>query len=131
MTMGFLDDISNAVKKVEDEVKKADLDKRFKDLEDGITRAGSQSPGDSGETVPAPQPSGPAPTSRPYHKEYSRITAWIKSRYQGKLAGISDPLQKKLELEQYFAEASSGLSPKAKKGFLDYLKSQNYEQLLK
>jgi hypothetical protein len=55
----------------------------------------------------------------------------MKSRYQGKLAGISDPLQKKLELEQFSAEASSGLSPKAKKGFLEYLKSQNYEQLLK
>ncbi|NMB77973.1 MAG: hypothetical protein GYA23_02620, partial [Methanomicrobiales archaeon] len=47
------------------------------------------------------------------------------------IAAVNDPYQKRTELEQVAAEATSGLSAKAKKGFLDYLKSQNYEQLLK
>lgn len=132
--MGFLDDINNAMKKVEEEVKKADLDTHFKNLEQGINKAGSTSQGKSDTSpVSATQPSAPdsKTPSRPHHPGYSRITAWMKSRYRGKLAGISDPLQKNLELEQLSAEACSGLSPKAKHGFLDYLKSQNYEQLLK
>ena len=132
--MGFLDEINNAMKKVEEEVKKAELDRHFKDLEQGINKAGSNAPA-SDDTSPSPAPHQPVPapagSSRSYHKGYSRITAWMKTRYQGKLAGIKDPLQKKLELEQVSAEACSGLSAKAKKGFLDYLKSQNYEQLLK
>jgi hypothetical protein len=132
--MGFLDEINNAMKKVEEEVKKAELDRHFKDLEQGINKAGSSTSG-TGNNPPAPSPHQSAPSADPagrrYHKGYSRITAWMKTRYQGKLSGIQDPLQKKLELEQLSAEACSGLSSKAKQGFLDYLKSQNYEQLLK
>lgn len=132
--MGFLDEINSAMKKVEEEVKKAELDRHFKDLEQGITNAGSSTSG-TGSNPPSSLPNQPAPaadgTARRYHKGYSRITAWMKTRYQGKLSGIRDPFQKKLELEQVSAEACSGLSAKARKGFLDYLKSQNYEQLLK
>jgi hypothetical protein len=132
--MGFLDEINNAMKKVEEEVRKAELDKHFKELEQGLNNAGS---GNSGVNTTPPAPvhnqaaPSPANPARSYHKGYSRITAWMKTRYQGKLAGMKDPLQKKLELEQLSAEACGGLSPKAKKGFLDYLRSQNYEQLLK
>lgn len=132
--MGFLDGITNAMKKVEEEVKKADLDKHIRDLEQGINKAGSQDSGINDHTgTPSSSPLVPAPAApaRSPHKGYSRITAWMKSRYKGKLAGIGDPFQKRLELEQLSAEACNGLSPKAKKGFLEYLKSQNYEQLLK
>lgn len=107
--MGIFDEISKAMKKVEEGVKNAD---------------NARSPAQQQKT-PAAAP------SRTPHPGYSRITAWMKTRYKGKIAGISDPYQKNLELEQIAADATSGLSAKAKKGFLDYLKSQNYEQLLK
>ncbi|MFA4823581.1 MAG: hypothetical protein WC593_00335 [Methanoregula sp.] len=55
----------------------------------------------------------------------------MKRNYRSKITALSDPYQMKLELEQFSAEACSGMSLKAKKGFLDYLKSQNYEQLLR
>jgi hypothetical protein len=131
--MGFLDELNNAMKKVEEEVKKADLDKHFRDLEEGINKAGSTGTKDAGpNTTPASQKTAPASAPvRSHHPEYSRLTAWVKSRYQARIAGCKDPLQKKLELEQVSAEACSGLSSKAKKGFLEYLKSQNYEQLLR
>ena len=137
--MGFFDEIGKAMKKVEDEVKKADLDKQFRDLGDGLNKAGSDLSKEIDKNrsppaaAPAPaSPAAPAPTSpkRP-HRGYARITRWMKTTYHDKLAGIADPFQKKLELEQISAEATSGLPPKAKKGFLEYLKSQNYEQLLK
>jgi hypothetical protein len=108
-TMGIFDAINKVRRKVETEVNNAD-------------KARS----------PAPQQKAPAAApARTPHPGYSRITAWMKTRYKGKIAGVSDPYQKNLELEQIAAEATSGLSVKAKKGFLDYLKSQNYEQLLK
>lgn len=110
--MGIFDDINKAMKTIEEEVKKADP---------SFQQAGS-----------GHQNASPAAThTRTPHKGYSRITAWMKTRCQGKIAGVSDPYQKNLELEQIAAEATSGLSAKARKGFLDYLKSQNYEQLLK
>jgi len=117
--MGIFDEIDKAMKKVEEEVKKADLDRHFKNPGDGINRTGT----------PAPQQAVPA--GRRPHPGYSRITAWMKTRYRKKIDCISDPYQKNLELELIATEACSGLSAKAKKGFLDYLKSQNYEQLLK
>jgi hypothetical protein len=131
--MGFLDEINKAMKTVEEEVKKANLDKQFKDLGDGINKAGSGAPKDTtpaGTSVPShPVPSA-SPARKP-HPGYSRITAWMKTRYKGKIDTITDPSIGKLELEQVSAEATSGLSHKARQGFLDYLKSQNYEQLLK
>lgn len=131
--MGFFDEIDKAMKKVEDEVRKADLDKHFKDLGDGINKAGSDLSKEVDKSrTPAPQQTAPATGSRrSFHPGYSRITAWMKTTCRGKIAAASDPYRRNLELEQISAEATSGLSAKAKKGFLDYLKSQNYEQLLK
>jgi hypothetical protein len=62
---------------------------------------------------------------------YAKIAAWMKRTYKGRISGAGDPLQRNLDLEQLSAEACSGLSAKAKKGFMDYLKKQNYEPLLK
>lgn len=135
--MGIFDEIDKALKKVEEEVKKADLDKHFKDLGEGINKAGSDLSKEADKArSPAPQQAAPAPapaktSPRAPHPGYSRITAWMKTRYKGKITATGDPYQKNLELEQLSAVACSGLSAKAKKGFLDYLKSQNYEQLLK
>jgi hypothetical protein len=135
--LGIFDEIDKAMKKVEDEVKKAELDKQFRNLGDGIARAGSDLSRDTDRgTVPAPEQKAPSAASserpaRTPHPGYSRITAWMKTRYKGKISGITSSSAKKLELEQISAEACSGLSSKAKKGFLDYLRSQNYEQLLK
>ena len=135
--MGIFDEIDKVMKKAEDEMKKAELDRHFKDLGDGINKAGSDLSKELNKaTTPAPQPaSSPAepvsPSTRAPHPGYSRITAWVKSRYQQKIAGVNDPYQKRLELEQISGEATTGLSPKARKGFLEYLKKQNYEQLLK
>jgi hypothetical protein len=137
--MGLFDEIGKAMKKVEEEVKKADLDTRFREIGDGINKAGadlSHGSDKAGTPVPvtAPQPAAggesPAPPRKP-HPGYSRITAWMKTRYKGKIGAAADPYQRTLELEQISAEACSGLSAKTKKGFLEYLKSQNYEQLLR
>jgi hypothetical protein len=136
-TMGIFDEINKAMKKVEEEVRKADMDKQFRGPGDGTNNAGSNRTEeiDTAETPTPQQPSTPvspsAVSARRPHPGYSRITAWVKSRYKGKIAGAGDPYQKRLELEQISAEACGGLSAKVKKGFLEYLKSQNYEQLLK
>ncbi len=136
--MGIFDEIDKAMKKVENEVKKADLDRQFRNLGDGIGKAGSDiSRGIN--NVPAPAESRPADTAghspapaRAPHPGYARITAWVRTRYRSKIDGaLGDPYQKRLELEQMTAEATNGLSAKARKGFLDYLKKQNYEQLLR
>jgi hypothetical protein len=135
--MGIFDEFNKAMKKVGEEVKKADLDKQFKDLGEGINKAGSdlsKEMNKSKTSVPQKPVSTITPSASPArspHPGYSRIMAWMKIRYKGKISGITDPASKKLELEQVSAEACSGLSLKTKKGFLDYLKSQNYEQLLK
>jgi hypothetical protein len=120
--LGIFDEIDKAMKKVEAEVKKANLDKNFKDIGDGLNNVGTH----------APQQADPAATpARVPHPGYSRITAWVRTRYRGTIEGVTDPYRKNLELELIASEATSGLSAKAKKGFLDYLKRQNYEQLLK
>ena len=137
--MGIFDEIGKAMKKVEDEVKKAELDKRCEEIGSGITKAASGLAREADTTqayggqAPAPQagPAGSATTSHRPHPGYSRITAWVKTRYQGRIAGVTDPYQQRLGLEQISSEATTGLSPKARKGFLEYLKQQNYEQLLK
>ena len=120
--MGIFDEIDKAMKKVEAEVKKANLDKNFKDLGNGINKAGNDISNELNKTTP--------PTRTP-HKGYSRIAGWVKVRCKGKISTVSGTSEKNLELELIAAEATSGLSAKTKKGFLDYLKSQNYEQLLK
>jgi len=135
--MGLFDDFKKVVQQAEGEIKKSGLDQRLNELEQGLNKTGkdidqnlkNQS---SGTAYPPPPSQGTSSAgTRQPHPGYTRITAWVKSKYSPRISGIADPSQKKLELEQMSAEACSGLSPKAKKGFLDYLKSQNYEQLLK
>ncbi len=134
--MGLFDDFKKVVQQAEGEIRKSGLDQRLNELEQGLNKTGkdidqslkNQSSGPS--YTPSPQATSGTGTRQP-HPGYTRIAAWVKSKYSSRISGISDPSQKKLELEQMSAEACSGLSSKAKKGFLDYLKSQNYEQLLK
>jgi len=145
--MGLFDDLGKAIKKVEDEVKKSDLDKHLKGVEEGLNKAGkdidteikkAQAPAQPA-SPPSPVPAAALPaqttTGRPVprspHPGYAKIALWIKRKYKGRITGSGEPLQKNLELEQLTAEACSGLSAKTKKGFLDYLKAQNYEQLLR
>jgi hypothetical protein len=137
ITMGLFDDLNKAMKQAEEEIKKSGLDQRMKYFEQGLNKAGkdidqslkNQPPGHPDATIPPHAP--PASGARPPHPGYAKIAAWVKTNYRAKITALSDPFQKKLELEQISSEACSGMSSKAKKGFLDYLKSQNYEQLLK
>jgi hypothetical protein len=145
--MGLFDDLGKALKQVEDEVKKSDLDKHLKGVEEGLNKAGRDvdteikkaqapaQPASPSSPAPAAALATPTTTGRPVqrspHPGYAKIALWVKRKYKGRITGSSDPLQKNLELEQLTAEACSGLSAKTKKGFLDYLKAQNYEQLLK
>jgi hypothetical protein len=135
--VGIFDDLGKALKQVEDGVKKSDLDKQLKSVEEGLNKAGKDLTMESGKVRNPARPSAPVPVSagtqpaRAPHPGYAKITAWMKRKYKARIPGIADPLQKDLELEQLSAEACSGLSAKTKKGFLDYLKSQHYEQLLK
>jgi hypothetical protein len=145
--MGLFDELGKALKKVEDEVNKSDLDKHPKGVEEGLNKAGRDIDADVKKTQAPAQPasmSSPvpaaalpahAPTGRTVpqspHPGYAKITAWMKRKYKGRITGSGDPLQKNLELEQLTAEACSGLSAKTRKGFMEYLKKQNYEQLLR
>lgn len=141
---GLFDDLGKALKKVENEVKKSDLDKHLRDVEQGLNKAGKDISTEIGKTrVPAqPASSVPpaavsAPTSsgrmvpRSSHNGYAKIVAWMKRNYRDRISGSGTNFRQGLELEQLTAEACSGLSAKAKKGFMDYLKKQNYEPLLK
>jgi hypothetical protein len=123
--VGIFDDLGKALKQVEDGVKKSDLDRQLKSVEEGLNTAGKDLTMESGKVR------NPAQPARAPHPGYAKITAWVKRKYKARIPGTTDPLQKDLELEQLSAEACSGLSAKTKKGFLDYLKSQHYEQLLK
>jgi len=62
---------------------------------------------------------------------YAKIAAWMKRSYKDRIACSGDSFQQGLQLEQITEEACSGLSAKTRKGFMDYLKKQNYEPLLK
>lgn len=126
--MGLFDEFNKALKKVEDEINKAEIDKAINKAETDIRNELSEK--QSGES-PAKKDSPPAPAPARPHPGYARITAWVKERYRGKMKPTTDSYQKNLEMEMIATEACAGLSPKAKKGFLDYLKKQNYEQLLK
>ncbi len=135
--MGLFDDLNKAMKQAEEEIRKSGLDQRMRDLEQGLNKAGKdvdpglKNPSSGQPEATAPRQVTPASGTRQPHPGYAKIAAWVKRKCGSRISEISDPCQKNLELEQMSAEACSGLSSKAKKGFLDYLKSQNYEQLLK
>jgi hypothetical protein len=142
--MGVFDELNKAMKQAENELKKANIDRQLKDLEQDLSETGkdlSQEAGKArGTTVqpagkPAAQPvqaqPHPVAGARTPPKGYAKIIAWVKTRYGSRITGISDPRQKKLVLEQITNEACNGLPEKTKKGFLDYLNNQNLEQLLK
>jgi hypothetical protein len=146
--MGLFDDLGNALKKVEDEVKKSGLDKQLKDVEQGLNKAGKDVSTEINKATAPSQPTSPAPSApaaapasqtstgrsvpRSPHPGYAKIAAWMKRNYKNRITGGSgDNFQQGLQLEQLTAEATSGLPAKAKKGFMDYLKKQNYEPLLK
>ena len=136
-TMGLFDDLNKAMKQVEVDLRKSGLDQSMKDLEKELNKTGKDIDQSlkSQSSVQANAPSSKMAASyagaRQQHPGYTRIAAWVKRNYHSKITAFSDPCQMKLELGQISAEACSGMSSKAKKGFLDYLKSQNYEQLLK
>jgi hypothetical protein len=82
---------------------------------------------------PAPAGSSypPAEYSRSRIRGYSRITAWIKKKYPGKFNNISDPYLLKKDLDTIAGDRMSLIPAKTWAGFLEYLKKQNYEQLLR
>jgi hypothetical protein len=143
--MGLFDELGKVLKQVEDEVKKSDIDKHLKDVEQGLNKAGKDISTDIDKARAPAQPSSPAPSApvstqpahtstnktRSPHPGYAKIAAWMKRNYKDRITGPGDTFQKGLQLEQLTAEACSGLPAKAKKGFMDYLKKQNYEPLLK
>jgi hypothetical protein len=145
--MGLFDDLGKALKKVEEDVKNSDLDKHLKNVEQGLNKAGKDISAEIDKARAPAQPATPSvaapaaapvagtpagkPVSRSPHPGYAKIAAWMKRNYKDRITGSGNSLQKGLELEQLTAEACSGLSAKAKKGFMDYLKKQNYEPLLK
>ncbi|MFA5268262.1 MAG: hypothetical protein WC379_09835 [Methanoregula sp.] len=120
--MGLFDDLGKALKQVENEVKKAELEHRAKQAGTGTNQPA------------AAQPAHPATgrsASRSPHPGYQKLAAWMKRNYKDRILGSGDSFQKGLELEQLTAEACRELPAKAKIGFMDYLKKQNYEPLLK
>ena len=143
--MGLFDDLGMALKKVEEEVKKSGFDKHVKDIEQGLNKAGKDISTDIDKArTPAQKASTPPVSTLPAHtstgrsvprshdKEYAKIAAWMKRNYKDRITtSPRDSFQQGLQLEQLTAEACSGLPAKAKKGFMDYLKKQNYEPLLK
>jgi hypothetical protein len=140
--MGLFDDLGKALKRVEDEVKKPDSEKQIKDAGLGLAREGKDLPAKTEKSRTPAQPVSPVfPASKPApaarsgprspHPGYGKIAGWMKRTYMGRISRAGDSLQKNLELELLAAEACSGLSEKTRKGFLDYLKKQNYEPLLK
>ena len=142
--MGIFDELNKTLKQAEKELKEANIDRQLKELEQGLNKAGrdlSQETGKASGTTaqPAGQPAvqpvkaspHPQAGTRTPRTGYAKITAWVKTKYSSRLAGITDPRQKKLALEQITTETCSGLPAKTKNGFLDYLKNQNLEQLLR
>jgi hypothetical protein len=140
--MGLFDDLGKALKKVEDEVKKSDLDKHLKNVELGLNKAGKDVSMEINKATTPAQPASPAPAAAPAqtpagrparspHPGYQKIAAWMKRNYKDRIAGSGGSSPQGLQLEQLTAEACSGLSAKARKGFMEYLKKQDYEPLLK
>jgi hypothetical protein len=135
--MGLFDELGKAMKQVETEINKAELDKQIKELEQGMNKAGHELSAEikKAQDTPAsgtPQASdGKSAPARTPHPGYAKITAWVKRTCGSRIGALSDPSQRTLELEQITTDACSGMSEKTRKGFLAYLKSQHYEQLLK
>jgi len=133
--VGLFDDLGKEMKKVESEINRAELDRQVKDLEEGINKAGHELSAEIKNAKGSQKSTATVSTggtgARSPHPGYAKITAWVKRTWGSRLSSISDPDKKKTELEQMAAESCSGLSEKTRKGFLAYLKSQNYEQLLK
>lgn len=124
-TWGVFDTLNLVMKKVETEVKKADLGKLFNEQEKDINKAGTtpQSPG-HGQKLSMD-------SKRTHDHGCSPITAWVKDKYRAKIKAVLDPFQKKVELEVIACEACAGLPGKTKNRFPEYLKKQNYEPLFK
>ena len=130
--MGLFDDLGKALKKGEEEVKKSDLDRHLKDLEQGINKAGTRQPSSTAPAASLPaHPSTGRSATRSPHPGYQKLAAWMKRNYQDRIPGSGDSFQKGLELEQLTAEACQEIPAKARRGFMDYLKKQNYEPLLR
>lgn len=137
--MGLFNELGKAMKKVEGEINKAELDKQVKDLDQGMNKTGHELSAEikKSQGSPLQKASAPAPASassagaRSPHPGYAKITAWVKRTGGSRINTVSDPNRKTPGLEQVAAESCSGLSQKTRKWFLAYLKSQNYEQLLK
>jgi len=135
--MGLFDDLGNALKKVEDDLKKSDLEqglnKAGKDVSTEIdkARAPAQQAAPAPSAAQPPPPAGAQPVPRTPHPGYAKIAAWMKRTYKGRISGAGDPSQTNPELKQLSSEVCSGLSEKTRKGFLDYLKKQDYEPLLR
>lgn len=141
--MGLFDELGKALKQVEEEVKKSDLDRQLKNVEQGLNKAGkdvsaeidkARAPSKAATSAQAPaQPANMSgkPASRSPHPGYQKIAAWLKRNYKDRIPVSGDQYQTGLQLEQLTAEACRGFSAKAKKGFMDYLKKQNYEPLLR
>lgn len=120
--MGIFDEIGKALKKVEEDVKKSNLDKQVNEFGQELNRAATRQSSASAGTS----------SSRASHPGYQKLAAWMKRSYGSRIAaGAAHGDQKGLELEQLAAEACRELPAKAKAGFMAYLKKQNYEPLLK
>jgi hypothetical protein len=143
--MGLFDELGKALKKVGDEVKKSDIDKHLNDVGQGINKAGKDISADIDKARSPAQPSSPAPSvpvsalpaqtltdkTRLPHPGYTKIAAWMKRNYKSRITGSGDTFQQGLQLEHLCADGCSGLPAKGRKGFMEYLKKQNYEPLLK
>ena len=123
--MGLFDDLSKALKQVEDEVKKSNPDNAR-----ASAQPASPAPSAPAAAVPKNTSTGRSVPRSP-HPGYAKIAAWMKRNYKNRITGSGDNFPQGLQLEQLTAEACSGFSAKTKKGFLEYLKKQNYEPLLK
>lgn len=143
--MGLFDELGKALKQVGDEIKKSDIDRHIQDIGQGLNKAGKEISTEIEKGCAPVQPSSPAPSApvssmpahmstdktRSPHPGYAKIAAWMKRNYRNRITGSGDSFQQDLELELLTAEACSALPAKARKGFMEYLKKQNFEPLLK
>lgn len=68
-------------------------------------------------TAPASPAYPTAEYTRSRIRGYSRITAWIKKKYPGKVTGISDPYLLKKEIEMIAGDKMSLIPPKPGQDF--------------
>jgi hypothetical protein len=145
--MGLFDELGTVLKHIGEAVKKSDPDNHLNNGGQELNRAGRDISAEAGRAgapndIASPAPSAPVAArpsgtstgrsaSRSPHPGYVKIAAWMKRNYKNRITGSCDTFQQGLQLEQLTAEACSGLSEKTRKGFMDYLKKQNYEPLLR